>query len=279
MKFVTLILLILCITISLNAQIPNAGFEDWIDENTPQYWNTNNLPSTWITVSRSANAYSGSYAARIEIPDFNGFPIYPVLTVTFPVTQYDQVLNGYYQFYPVGNEVVLSVYAYYFKDGFLTGSGSIDLDAGVSSYTSFSFDPSAGYSGTPDSLWIQFEMVSNSGTNPGIGSYALIDQLSLGGASDLKQINRNLSDYSLKQNYPNPFNPTTTISFSIPKTSRVTLEIYNSLGEKVSTLVSETLSAGKYNYEWDSEGLASGIYFYKMVADNFTEIRKMILLK
>jgi len=85
--------------------------------------------------------------------------------------------------------------------------------------------------------------------------------------------------YYLSQNYPNPFNPTTTISFSIPNTSRITLEIYNSLGEKVSTLVSKTLPASTYRYEWDSEGLASGIYFYKMVADNFTEIRKMILLK
>lgn len=85
--------------------------------------------------------------------------------------------------------------------------------------------------------------------------------------------------YYLSQNYPNPFNPTTTIPFSLPKKSRVTIEIYNSLGEKVSTLESKTLPAGAYRYEWDSEGLASGIYFYKMVADNFTEIRKMILLK
>jgi len=87
------------------------------------------------------------------------------------------------------------------------------------------------------------------------------------------------TNYALDQNYPNPFNPTTTISFFIPKTSRVTLEIYNSLGEKVSTLVSKTLPASTYQYEWDSEGLASGIYFYRLQAGDFVQTKEMLLLK
>lgn len=87
------------------------------------------------------------------------------------------------------------------------------------------------------------------------------------------------SEYSLEQNYPNPFNPSTTIQFSIPEQSFVKLEVFNALGEKVTTLVSEELNAGSYKYGWNAEGLPSGIYFYKLQADNFVEAKKMILMR
>lgn len=86
-------------------------------------------------------------------------------------------------------------------------------------------------------------------------------------------------EYRLEQNHPNPFNPSTTIQFSIPEQSFVKLEVFNSLGEKVSTLVSEELSAGSYNYEWNAEKLSSGIYYYKLSANGFSKTNKMILLK
>ena len=86
-------------------------------------------------------------------------------------------------------------------------------------------------------------------------------------------------EYSLMQNYPNPFNPSTTIRFSIPAASYVTLEVFNALGEKVDVLVSEELSAGTYKYEWKAKDLTSGIYFYKLQTGSFVETKKMILLK
>ena len=85
--------------------------------------------------------------------------------------------------------------------------------------------------------------------------------------------------FALKQNYPNPFNPTTTIEFSIPKTEYVKLRIYNMLGQKVSTLVSEKLNPGEYKYTWDASHLASGVYIYKLQTDNYSSTRKLILLK
>jgi len=86
-------------------------------------------------------------------------------------------------------------------------------------------------------------------------------------------------DYELFQNYPNPFNPSTIIRFSIPAVSFVTLEVFSALGEKVEVLVSEELSAGTYKYEWKAEDLTSGIYFYRLSTESFSEIKKMILLK
>ncbi|MBX7045811.1 MAG: T9SS type A sorting domain-containing protein [Ignavibacteria bacterium] len=86
-------------------------------------------------------------------------------------------------------------------------------------------------------------------------------------------------NYSLSQNYPNPFNPTTNIKFAIPQSGFVTLKIYNMLGKEVATLVSSNLSAGSYNYDFNASNLASGIYFYKLEAGNFSEVKKMSLVK
>lgn len=100
---------------------------------------------------------------------------------------------------------------------------------------------------------------------------------------------RSLLSYSLALNYPNPFNSVTTIGFCIPRWSYegadwlnrrlVTVTIYNAAGEKVTTLVSEHLSAGSYKYDWEANGLASGVYFYKLEADQFTQTRKMLLVQ
>jgi photosystem II stability/assembly factor-like uncharacterized protein len=89
----------------------------------------------------------------------------------------------------------------------------------------------------------------------------------------------NLVDYSLSQNYPNPFNPSTRIEFIIPNSEMVNVSVYNSLGQKVADLVNEELSAGQHSIDFNAQGLASGIYIVKMKAGNFTDTRKMSLMK
>jgi len=90
--------------------------------------------------------------------------------------------------------------------------------------------------------------------------------------------------FSLDQNYPNPFNPTTTISFSLPKAGKVTLEVYNILGERVRILVNEEKPAGIHQIVWngtDKNGVpvSSGIYLYKLTTESFTEVKRMTYLK
>ncbi len=87
------------------------------------------------------------------------------------------------------------------------------------------------------------------------------------------------SDPELGESFPNPFNPVTRISYSIPKSSFVTLSVYDVSGRLVDRLVSDTRPAGQHLVEWDASGFASGIYFYRMVVGDFSETRKMILLK
>jgi len=87
------------------------------------------------------------------------------------------------------------------------------------------------------------------------------------------------NDFMLMQNYPNPFNPATTIKFSLPLADFVTLRIYNILGGEVATLVSEKLPPGSYKYDWDAGELASGVYFYKLETKDFTQTKKMLLVR
>ena len=85
--------------------------------------------------------------------------------------------------------------------------------------------------------------------------------------------------YSLQQNYPNPFNPTTSIEFSIPQSGFVTVQVFNTLGEVVGTLVSEELHSGNYTTSWEASGFSSGVYFYRLQTGSFSETRKLILLR
>jgi hypothetical protein len=87
------------------------------------------------------------------------------------------------------------------------------------------------------------------------------------------------AEFELLQNYPNPFNPLTTIQFNLPKQAHVNIAIYDILGRRVETLVDDDRTAGYHQVTWNASGYASGIYFYRISADDFDESRKMIMLK
>ncbi len=99
-----------------------------------------------------------------------------------------------------------------------------------------------------------------------------------GGTDGLPQV------YALRQNYPNPFNPATTISYSVPIRSQVTISVFNILGQQVAILVDDVQNAGNYTVAWDgrtSDGTsaATGIYFHRINAGDFIQSKKMLLLK
>lgn len=86
-------------------------------------------------------------------------------------------------------------------------------------------------------------------------------------------------NFELSQNYPNPFNPSTTIEYSIPRDANVTLKIFDVLGKEVATLENSQKSAGTYILNWNASNYSSGIYFYRFTAGEFTETKKMFLVK
>jgi hypothetical protein len=99
------------------------------------------------------------------------------------------------------------------------------------------------------------------------------------GTTNVKPENPIPTSFALHQNYPNPFNPTTVISYQLSAASNVRLTVYDVLGREIATLISGAQSFGKYSVPFNGAGLASGIYFYRLQADNFVETKKMVLLK
>jgi len=153
-----------------------------------------------------------------------------------------------------------------------------------------------------ESEWKNIGFVPGHGTTSEVQYYSFVDenisgllryrlkQIDYDGSfsfSDIVEVQSLLNlSFELAQNYPNPFNPITNISYTLPKDSRVTLTIYNTLGEAVETLVNEMQAANRYEAVWNATTLPSGVYFYRLQAlptgrqaGNFVETKKMVLMK
>jgi hypothetical protein len=132
-------------------------------------------------------------------------------------------------------------------------------------------------------LYLKFVVV---GQNPASSGKLLVfdrfDLTKLGNGENIAvdEMHRMIQEqFSLDQNYPNPFNPKTKIMYSVPRTSHVSLKIYDLLGKKVVTLYEGIRKEGNYTAIFDGEELASGIYFYQLIAENFVDTKKLILQK
>jgi hypothetical protein len=125
----------------------------------------------------------------------------------------------------------------------------------------------------------------NAANSYGSGSWSPVYQFILHPPIGIKSMSTEIPDkFSLYQNYPNPFNPVTKIKFDIPPSKgargMITQLInYDILGREISTLVNEQLNPGTYEVEWDASNYPSGVYFYKLTTSNYTETRKMVLMK
>src|SRR4030095_8592563 len=95
----------------------------------------------------------------------------------------------------------------------------------------------------------------------------------------VNQNNQTAVDFSLSQNYPNPFNPVTTIHFSVPKKSNVSFKIYDAIGREVKALINQVYDKGSYQIQWNAENCASGVYYYRINAGEFYDMKKMTLIK
>jgi hypothetical protein len=284
-KILLTISLILLASNFIFSQIPNPGFENWTNGN-PDGWYSNNLPTFYTPVTQSGTSHSGSSAAKLEVVPFSTIVAIPSLWSGstplggFPVSQSYANLTGYYQLSPVGNDGLFIV-VYMFSKGSYSGAGTIEITGAASSYTQFSVPIDYSSSDQADSaaIWLLVGGDS-SGVGGNVGSYALIDDLAFSGTVGVNDnVPNTVKNFKLYQNYPNPFNPSTNISYNINKPGNVELKVYNILGVEVSTLVNEYQTAGEHSIKFNADNLPSGIYFYKLEAGSFSQIKKMTLLK
>ena len=113
-----------------------------------------------------------------------------------------------------------------------------------------------------------------------VGMDGLIMRTTTGGFSSIPiEENIGIKEFKLSQNYPNPFNPSTHIKITLPTSENVTIKVYNLLGEEITTVVNSKLSAGIHTYEFDGSNFASGVYLYRIKAGEWTDVKKMLLIK
>jgi hypothetical protein len=257
--------------------LKNPGFETW----------TNNVPASWstdsVSVTKSTTVKSGSFALKLnEYLLLGVVPFTGIMAQTVHVTGTTFSLHGWYQLKSdTGDGVYFSVLASSVNQ--LVGAGASEFYQTRSVYTAFA--TSIFVSGTAiDSCHLTIMMMpdtSKASSDYHIGSYALIDDLVLD--NTVTEVTREAftlpSDYQLSQNYPNPFNPATEIEFTIPAEHHVTLKVYNMMGQEIETLVDEELPQGRYKRAFNASQLSSGVYFYRIEAGNFSQVKKMALLK
>ncbi len=144
-----------------------------------------------------------------------------------------------------------------------------------------------GYSGVYAPLFADFDgdnkgdLIALGSVPPsGVGSNLMyLKGRNTGVTSVSNSVSNIITGYSLRQNYPNPFNPVTNLEFTIYKTGFVSLKIYDIAGKEVTTIVNADLKPGTYKYDFNASDLASGTYFYTLAAQNFSETKKMVVLK
>ncbi len=195
---------------------------------------------------------------------------------------------GYYAIQNDGTGGTFSIY-----DGFTDSEKWLSISNGIGNSTAGPADISHVVSGGPysipanDTIRVAFAVLSAE-------NKAALDVAVSAARNKFQFIVTDVNDndilnpisFNLEQNYPNPFNPSTVIKYSIPNADNVTLKIYDVLGKEIYTLVNEYQNAGYYELKFDAanlpagrQGLASGIYLYKLKAGNFTLTRKMLLIK
>jgi len=281
------LILSLFITSFLYCQVPNGGFEKWTN-GQPDNWTTSNSQSLYTNITRTGNAHSGSFALKGEVikTSIAGLSIINPFIRSgnngngFHVEQIYDSISGYYQFHAdSGDKFIANITM--MKEGQPIGNG-VDSLAPVSSYKMFNFKIAYDTAEVPDTCIIIFIITGPmGGVNYHVGSYFILDDLSLSGIETSVVTKSEVvpKNYMLYQNYPNPFNPNTTIKFSLPNSGIVKLILFDIMGRKIATLFKGYKSAGIHEVNFNADFLPSGIYLYKLQADKFSEVKKLVLLK
>jgi hypothetical protein len=220
------------------------------------------------------------------IPGSGGTPYAAVMQsgvdgLGFPIDSRPEALHGWYKFASDSGDG-LNIITGFTKNHTGMAYGLFTTTTPQATYKEFVANTTFVTGDTPDSALISIAVVNN-GPRTHIGSTFWVDDLSFGPAStttNVKGFGNNIPNaLALDQNYPNPFNPSTKIQFEIPEAQFVTLKVYNLLGQEVATLINERLEAGRYRAEFDAANLPSATYFYRLQAGNFSQAKKMTVLK
>lgn len=259
----------------LFAQIPNAGFETWTSGN-PDSWLSNNVPGTYTPVTQSADAHSGTSAARGEIVDFFGSAVPPLLYVAnggggFPVTQDYTSLIGWYKGNVLNNDIIQITIAAYDASNNPVGGGS-DYFGNSAGYTAFTVPIFTN--GTPTASYqIFFSIADTSGAGDGtVGSYFIVDDLELTTSTDIQD---RASADQLKV-FPNP---ASSYLFYVPSGNmrgQIHAQLLDLQGKSVFAENFEA-AVNQQARKIDLNGIAPGFYLLRLVSGEANEVVKVVV--
>ncbi len=265
------------------AQIPNAGFEQWT-AGEPDGWITSNAPGVAVPITQSSTSRSGLFALRGEVTLAFHPPIVQagLNGAGFAVSQRHRALTGFYQFLPIGSDELV-ITATMLHDRRSIGGGVLVVKEAATSYTPFTVELNYLTEEAPDTCMIRMTIIGPmAGLSPP-GSMMLLDDLSFTDVVTAREDEsaqiRIPNRFVLEQNYPNPFKTSAAIRFSLLSPAKVKLAVYNQLGQEVALLEDRRLPPGRYDKKWNPVGLVNGVYFYRLYVDGFVETRKLVLLR
>lgn len=273
------------------SQLINPSFEDWETSpySNPIGWSTFNFFAE--SVVQSSDAQDGSYSAKMQIIEYFGERLEPTLqnngfgnTIENRVSKMSFYYKSDFKHF-TSLEVYVATWDSNTSTQQLTPSGSADAIIRTSTSNWTYAEVPIFYFSTEDEpayISIGFTVIDSTDDNAdlsSVGSYAMIDNVSLDYVTNVELSDKIPLEFSLKQNYPNPFNPTTKINYSIAAPSFVKLKIYDILGNEVKELVNEFQNRGNYTFILNGSDLSSGTYIMQLKAGDFLQSKKILLLK
>lgn len=289
--FITIALL--CATLLSAQNVPNGGFENWVDNN-PDDWKVSNLPASEV-ITKSGIAFSGSFAAKGQSIEVNreNLPVEmqadgppEAFGLGFPISEKYMSMTFRYKLENGNNDQLYATTSIRNTDSMTIGRGTTIIEDNSTEWSLGTVPIEYTGEGTPGFAVIQFILQDRSGGEPpSTDAFFIIDDVAFSLVTDINDDNSIIPDNpNLYDNYPNPFNPETTIKYQLSKSSQVSLTVYNLLGKEVATLINQQQSAGVKTVAWNGKDnfgidVSSGVYFYRIVAGDFVASKKMMLLK
>ncbi len=286
-RFLLALALVLLVPAAVRAQIPNSGFENWTSGD-PDNWVTSNVPSFATPVSQSSAAHGGASAVRGTVVLFYSLLMAPVLQSGpgghgFGCTSRPTSIDGYYQFHSVGGDrfgVNTILYKGVVAGTVIANAASANATE-VAGWTHFSVPFSYVSSANPDTCIIQIMIVGPvTGNDYHVGSYFLLDDLSFGGATGVDGPPASQpTATAFLENAPNPFASTTTVAFTLARSSSVTLQVFDMQGRMVATLLEGPMDAGQHQASWDASQQPSGLYWCRLTSGGVTRSRRLVCMR
>lgn len=267
---------------ALLAQVPNNGFESWVNDAdgnwNPEFWNTSNsTPDT--NVFQYTPAYAGNYSMQVSSMSIGGGFVIPGMAyINYTSHARPTLMTICMQSTVAPGDQILVYYSSWRNDTMIAAVGNctFHIDSTMGSFHCLSFPIS--YSRDvmiPDTA--QVMILAGNLSSAQVGTSVIVDEITLSGDDNAIHESENNLSATLQQNFPNPSSQSSIIPLTLTHNSKVLVKIYDVQGRELKTIADELMTAGTHNIKLSVDDLAKGVYYYNAVGDNFNLSKKFVV--